>query len=472
MTQDLPEQSLEQFLKKESLNRDWKNWVRTNIKAGCDKNSMFKIMADEGFSHDMIKDALDFEPAIPLDQIINPLKEAYDEGEAVNAISRFIPNARRLLVDGIELYILESFLNEAECAYIIAKTKAGLRPSTITGSVEPDKYYRSSSTCEIGMLDDDLIQDVDRRICAIMGLDPAYSETMQGQHYETGQEFKAHTDFFEQEELAKVGGELGQRSYTFMIYLNDVEEGGETSFPQINQTFSPKRGMAVIWNSLHPDGSINQNSSHHASPVKKGSKTVITKWFRTKATVPVSLREENENIPNYTVAGFQKDTLPKPLFDRLWNFYQRNFKSQEEETAAKDFIDNTGVSAKSSSMIELPQPLQEDIHCCLKPVLEIWSGIKLKPTYVYGIRIYHNGTALKQHRDRIGTHIISAIINIDQDVNEDWPLYIEDNYYRQNKVIMKPGDIVYYEGGRLLHGRPEPLDGKLFANIFCHFKPL
>ena len=469
MTQDLRKQSLEQFLKKESLNRDWKNWVRINIKAGCDKNSMFKIMADEGFSHDMIKDALNFEPAIPLDQIINPLKES---ATAQRGVAPFIPNAGRLPVDGLELYILEDFLNEAECEYLVAKTMAGLRPSTITSSEEPDKYFRSSSTCELGILTDDFIKDIDRRICAVVGLDPAYSEVMQGQHYEVGQEFKAHTDVFEQEELAQQAGTQGQRSYTFMIYLNDVAEGGETSFPNIDKIFVPKRGMAVIWNSLHPDGTVNQNSLHHAHPVKKGSKTVITKWFRTRAGLPVFSREENENIANFTRIGFQKDTLPKPLFEKLIKFYHDNRAQQVEETGAKGFIENTGASPKSSSLVELTPALQKDIHSCLRPVLELWSGIRLDPTYVYGIRIYHNGTVLKAHRDRIDTHIISAIINIDQEVNKDWPLYIEDNYYRQHRVMMKPGEIVYYEGGRLSHGRPEPLDGHHFANIFCHFRPL
>jgi prolyl 4-hydroxylase len=59
-----------------------------------------------------------------------------------------------------------------------------------------------------------------------------------------------------------------------------------------------------------------------------------------------------------------------------------------------------------------------------------------------------------------------------QQLNRDWPLCIEDNSYRQHWLLLKPGDMVFYEGGRLLHGRPEPLDGQAYANIFCHFKPV
>jgi prolyl 4-hydroxylase len=96
----------------------------------------------------------------------------------------------------------------------------------------------------------------------------------------------------------------------------------------------------------------------------------------------------------------------------------------------------------------------------------------LEPTYVYGIRIYKDKAILKSHRDRLETHIISAIINVDQEVNVDWPLVIEDNFSREHYVMLKPGDMVFYEGGRLKHGRPIALNGKSFANIFCHFKPI
>jgi len=115
--------------------------------------------------------------------------------------------------------------------------------------------------------------------------------------------------------------------------------------------------------------------------------------------------------------------------------------------------------------------LRQEIHDTLKPLMEEWCGEALEPTFVYGIREYHNAAVLKMHRDRIDTHIISAIINVDQDTDVDWPLVIEDNYYRTHHVLLAPGDVVFYEGGRLLHGRPIAFEGRAFANVFCHFKP-
>ena len=102
--------------------------------------------------------------------------------------------------------------------------------------------------------------------------------------------------------------------------------------------------------------------------------------------------------------------------------------------------------------------------------MEQWSSTELEPTYVYGIRVYGEDAILEEHRDRETTHIVSAIINVDQNVDTDWPLVIEDHHYRKHNINLSPGEVIFYEGARLKHGRPQPLQGKEYANIFCHFK--
>jgi prolyl 4-hydroxylase len=63
-------------------------------------------------------------------------------------------------------------------------------------------------------------------------------------------------------------------------------------------------------------------------------------------------------------------------------------------------------------------------------------------------------------------------LNIEQSVDEDWPLEIEDHAYRIHRIVMEPGDMLLYEGGRLPHGRPTPLKGDYFYNVFAHFRPI
>ena len=90
---------------------------------------------------------------------------------------------------------------------------------------------------------------------------------------------------------------------------------------------------------------------------------------------------------------------------------------------------------------------------------------------MYGIRVYTSDSILATHVDR-DPLITSAIINVAQDVDEDWPVEVYDHKGLAHNITMVPGDMVLYESHSVLHGRPFPLKGSYFANIFVHFKPL
>ena len=72
---------------------------------------------------------------------------------------------------------------------------------------------------------------------------------------------------------------------------------------------------------------------------------------------------------------------------------------------------------------------------------------------------------------RFTTHVISAILNIGQSVTKEWELHILDNTGAAHAVTLQPGEMLWYESARLLHGRPDPLDGYYFDNLFIHYKP-
>ena len=122
------------------------------------------------------------------------------------------------------------------------------------------------------------------RLFALNGIDPAHGEPVQGQRYEVGQEFKAHTDYFEPggQDFVKYCSVAGQRTWTFMIYLNEVEAGGATRFKVVDKLFRPETGKLVCWNNHRPDGSLNAATLHHGMKVRKGVKYVITKWYRER----------------------------------------------------------------------------------------------------------------------------------------------------------------------------------------------
>ena len=116
-------------------------------------------------------------------------------------------------------------------------------------------------------------------------------------------------------------------------------------------------------------------------------------------------------------------------------------EKKKPEFVEGGYVEIQETGEYGSDVIELPDELREGIHNSLKHQLEAWSKTELIPTFVYGIRVYKKGSVLVPHRDKLKTHIISAIINVDQEVDEAWPLVIEDNYYRIHEVFLKPGDI-------------------------------
>ena len=104
-------------------------------------------------------------------------------------------------------------------------------------------------------------------------------------------------------------------------------------------------------------------------------------------------------------------------------------------------------------------------------MVETWTGQRLASTSVYGIRIYHNQSILAPHVDRLPL-VSSAIINVDQDVDEPWYLEVYDHDGVAHNVSMEPGDMVLYESHSVIHGRPFPLQGRFYANIFVHFEAI
>ena len=179
-----------------------------------------------------------------------------------------------------QLYLYQWFLSAADCNTMIAKIEADAVPSTLYKGTEQEGF-RTSYSCHLNRWDA-FISKVEARMSDVLGIDNTYAETMQGQRYQVGQEFKAHHDFFHptQDYWAHEGRSGGQRSWTAMIFLNEPEEGGTTEFPHLGLGVRPQAGMMLIWNNVKPDGTLNYKTLHTGTPVVRGVKHVITKWYR------------------------------------------------------------------------------------------------------------------------------------------------------------------------------------------------
>jgi prolyl 4-hydroxylase len=192
------------------------------------------------------------------------------------------PGIQRVPSPKVAMFVSRDFLEPELCELLRIKIDAERRPSTIADS-NGDYAFRTSETCDLSSADP-LVIELKRRIAALTGIDPSHGEPMQGQRYDVGQEFKAHTDYFEPsgQDFAQYCTVSGQRTWTVMLYLNDVEAGGATRFKAIDKIVQPETGKLLAWNNLRPDGSVNPSTIHHAMKVRAGLKYVITQWFRER----------------------------------------------------------------------------------------------------------------------------------------------------------------------------------------------
>lgn len=182
----------------------------------------------------------------------------------------------------VQQAFIPRFCDEATCAALIERIDAAVRPSTITDDIG-DPEFRTSLTGDLSHADP-LVAELDARLAALTGIDPACGEPLQGQRYDPAQQFKGHTDYFEPtgidyEAHTRVSG---QRTWTAMLYLNTVDAGGATRFASIDRIYKPERGKLLLWCNLNPDGEPNPWTIHHAMKVRKGRKYVITKWYRER----------------------------------------------------------------------------------------------------------------------------------------------------------------------------------------------
>lgn len=177
----------------------------------------------------------------------------------------------------------------------------------------------------------------------------------------------------------------------------------------------------------------------------------------------------------FSALAFDKGRLPDDMFASLGSYYYNNrnppHKVLEEWGSHKGVFVNYWET--DVNFIQIPWHLKRRWQGRLLELVEAWSGTELEITDMYGMREYTKGARLLTHVDRESTHAASLIVNIAQEnVLKPWTVEVHDHADRLHEVVMEPGDIVYYESAKALHGRNTPLQSGNYINLFTHYRPL
>jgi len=200
------------------------------------------------------------------------------------------------------IVLFPKFLDYNKCDHVVEIGKSKMYKSGLVlrkGETETGtRDIRTSSGTFLSRAHDPegVLGEIEDRIADWTSLPVKHGEPFNLLHYEHGQHYDSHYDAFDE----TYGPQASQRLATVLIYLSTVEEGGETVFPlegedglerlkgidykrcDLGFKYKPRKGDAVLFYSLHPNGTIDKHSLHGGCPVIKGDKWVMTKWIRDK----------------------------------------------------------------------------------------------------------------------------------------------------------------------------------------------
>lgn len=177
-------------------------------------------------------------------------------------------------------------LNADECRLLIALATPLMRPSCTVDPVTGERVaaeLRTSQDAHFDVLQEDVaLRLVQARMAAAAGLPLDQAEQLIVLRYEPGQEYRPHRDYLPPESIARDRPQAGNRSRTICVYLNDVEAGGHTTFPQANLSIAPRAGDAIVFDNLDERGAPDASTLHAGLPVERGVKWLATLWIRER----------------------------------------------------------------------------------------------------------------------------------------------------------------------------------------------
>lgn len=181
--------------------------------------------------------------------------------------------------------LLGDFLSDEECDELIAAaTHRMARSTTVSSQPEGEEVHESRTSN--GMFfrrgENDIVRRIEARIARLLHWPVEYGEGIQVLQYRPGAEYRPHYDYFNPDEPATAGllQRGGQRVATVVMYLNNPEKGGATTFPDIQLEVAPRRGNAVFFS--YPRAHPSTGTLHGGAPVIAGEKWIATKWLRER----------------------------------------------------------------------------------------------------------------------------------------------------------------------------------------------
>ena len=181
-----------------------------------------------------------------------------------------------------------NFLQPALCDWLIDRARGWLRPALIYSGGVHDTVdeMRTNSVAVWSLARMDLVNVVVQyRMAAACRMPLDNLEAPTALRYQVGEQITNHTDYINprsphyQNEIAT----RGERVITFLGYLNDDYDGGETDFPVMKVRHKGRRGDGLFFCNALPSTAPDDRALHAGLPPTRGEKWMVSQFVRSKA---------------------------------------------------------------------------------------------------------------------------------------------------------------------------------------------
>ena len=275
----------------QKITPELRQWIIDQAQAGHSAESVLQSMKASGWEEEVAIEAMESTLRGHLDRQAQAqgLPAAVPVPEPVIADSPLSLDGgdRRVAVLGSmalpRLVIFGGLLSDEECDALIEAARPRLSRSLTVATKTGGEEMHADRTSQ-GMFfqrgENELVSRIEARIARLINWPVQNGEGIQVLQYVPGTEYRPHYDYFDPAEpgTATILKRGGQRVGTVVMYLNEPEKGGGTTFPGVHLEVAPKRGNAVFFSYERPHPSTK--SLHGGAPVIAGEKWIATKWLR------------------------------------------------------------------------------------------------------------------------------------------------------------------------------------------------
>jgi prolyl 4-hydroxylase len=218
--------------------------------------------------------------------------------EAVDLKFWATPPSGRTLSANPLVRVFPDFVTDTVCAWLIERARPDLKRALIydpVGGQDIADHMRTNSAAGFDLMNADLVQiAVQTRMSAATGVPIAHMEGPTVLHYAPGEQITNHYDFVNPR-IPNYQAEIerrGQRIITFLVYLNDDYEGGETDFPTLGFRYRGGRRDGLFFTNALPNGEADLRMVHAGLPPKDKEKWLMSQFIRNR--VALGARAENQ----------------------------------------------------------------------------------------------------------------------------------------------------------------------------------